>query len=972
MTSIGKALFSIFLVLIAATFIIYHSDAHVIDTNKETYQEAIQSASQLATAGLIDTSAVNNLYDGVRTEDADLPINYDTLETFRSNLSRLLESKRGNALGNVSNINIPMVGFVTYDYILGVTYGDEYKTSSALAKLQDSIKSEDYLNKSLYEQYNLTMDNRGTYLIPMGYTYYSESVNGASNLSNKVWYFTLGDIIYVTDPANAKLNDKDTTKIDVNKQTYVVYSDDSIGSNGCTLVKLDSITKSIIDTDKDGKPDSDTIFDISSYIRSIGFNKISELKEWVLMTSINEYLTMYSGSSFNRTSDNTGRGLEFSLSASKYSADKNDFVSNSSVITGPGMFAIVDLYSGSGSNQRLFDRVASFGGSELVKRTSTSINTTHGNPDGTGPGGGEVDPDNPSKPPVGPTDPEQAIIKLSYSPGLHGSGTTATQSLISLKGKPVTFQISKSTFSPDLNFKFKCWNSKADGTGDTYYPGQVIDLTADLKLYAIWEDVRDIYYIRYYSDGILVGTESCRDGDELYVNFTPIKDGSKLYGWSDAEGNKVIKFNIGQKLIMTQDYELHAVWDTDAELLVTASDEEFIYDGKSHNVTVECNDINATIKIIYKDAEGKQLLNPTDVGEYTVEIEAKSGFREARSKAKIVIQPKELSIVTGSDSKRYDGTPLTNSEATINGLVDGERLDILVTGSQLEVGTSPNYYLLDWVTAKENNYTIIEKIGKLEVLPQLQYVDITINVQIKGLSTEELNQVKSKIALSTYDDPFDSGDGENEFEKNYSISDATIHENTITWVIQTRYNHLLDVMPTNTSLDGKEVSFSIERTQSILADGTKSVNYVLTYENIKKPDIVPYLINYDTGAYEVGEKARLYICIDNKADREINAVINLDSIRDPGLRIDKATIVNSEHLSSDIAELTISGNNINVTIPNRNANKNIYEIIIRLDITVQSVNEMLLNYSITADGMTSTSSNTWINALDDVETVPGV
>ena len=98
----------------------------------------------------------------------------------------------------------------------------------------------------------------------------------------------------------------------------------------------------------------------------------------------------------------------------------------------------------------------------------------------------------------------------------------------------------------------------------------------------------------------------------------------------------------------------------------------------------------------------------------------------------------------------------------------------------------------------------------------------------------------------------------------------------------------------------------------------------------------------------------------------------MDNIRDPGLRIDKATIVNSEQLSSDIAELTISGNNINVTIPNRNANKNIYEIIIRLDITVQSVNEMLLNYSITADGMTSTSSNTWINALDDVETVPGV
>ena len=75
-------------------------------------------------------------------------------------------------------------------------------------------------------------------------------------------------------------------------------------------------------------------------------------------------------------------------------------------------------------------------------------------------------------------------------------------------------------------------------------------------------------------------------------------------------------------------------------------------------------------------------------------------------------------ITTPDASKVYDGDPLT-AEGSISGLVEGETVSFITTGTQTEVGTSDNTYILEWTgSAKKSNYTIKDTKGKLTVVPQ--------------------------------------------------------------------------------------------------------------------------------------------------------------------------------------------------------------------------------------------------------------
>lgn len=103
------------------------------------------------------------------------------------------------------------------------------------------------------------------------------------------------------------------------------------------------------------------------------------------------------------------------------------------------------------------------------------------------------------------------------------------------------------------------------------------------------------------------------------------------------------------------------------------------------------------------------------------------------------IEPLPLNITTPSDSKKYDGIPLTKSEGAtldhsywtknIGGawtaaetagpgevtLGTGDKITFNVTGSQTEVDSSDNTYSIEWGTAKSSNYKITEDLGTLEV-----------------------------------------------------------------------------------------------------------------------------------------------------------------------------------------------------------------------------------------------------------------
>ena len=80
------------------------------------------------------------------------------------------------------------------------------------------------------------------------------------------------------------------------------------------------------------------------------------------------------------------------------------------------------------------------------------------------------------------------------------------------------------------------------------------------------------------------------------------------------------------------------------------------------------------------------------------------------------VTPRELTVTTESASKPYDGTSLT-APGRVEGLVDGETVELRLTGSQTEVGSSDNTYELAWTgSARQANYTVADgELGKLTV-----------------------------------------------------------------------------------------------------------------------------------------------------------------------------------------------------------------------------------------------------------------
>ena len=114
---------------------------------------------------------------------------------------------------------------------------------------------------------------------------------------------------------------------------------------------------------------------------------------------------------------------------------------------------------------------------------------------------------------------------------------------------------------------------------------------------------------------------------------------------------------------------------------------------------------------------GRQTSVGTSVNTYTIDwgTADRSNYEVSEDLGTLTVTPASATITTGSASKTYDGTPLTNSEASISGLVAGETATVTATGTITEVGSTVNTYTIDWGTAAPGNYTVSEDLGTLQV-----------------------------------------------------------------------------------------------------------------------------------------------------------------------------------------------------------------------------------------------------------------
>ncbi len=109
-------------------------------------------------------------------------------------------------------------------------------------------------------------------------------------------------------------------------------------------------------------------------------------------------------------------------------------------------------------------------------------------------------------------------------------------------------------------------------------------------------------------------------------------------------------------------------------------------------------------------------------------------------------------------SKVYDGTALTNNNGSIQGLEAGHKANLIVNGSQTNVGTSANTYSLTILDVNNNDitnkYLIINNLGTLTVTRSLIEIELknimsTDDVILSNLNPDEWFEITNLSELQT-------------------------------------------------------------------------------------------------------------------------------------------------------------------------------------------------------------------------------
>lgn len=223
---------------------------------------------------------------------------------------------------------------------------------------------------------------------------------------------------------------------------------------------------------------------------------------------------------------------------------------------------------------------------------------------------------------------------------------------------------------------------------------------------------------------------------------------------------------------------------------ITVTDpENSIYDGNEHinGLTVTDSKLNTTL------AEGTDYTltysgNLINVGTVTITIKGIGNYTGEFTKTYQIL-PREYTVTTNTDSKVYDGNPLT-AGGTVNNLVKDETVVFTITGSQTNVGTSDNTYELKFEgTAKAKNYTHgKDSIGTLTVTkqsiaPDPEHPETYKEVTITSPSDEVYDGKEHKWIPTVTDKEENELVAKTDYEVTYSTTDFTNVTGTITVTI---------------------------------------------------------------------------------------------------------------------------------------------------------------------------------------------
>ena len=156
--------------------------------------------------------------------------------------------------------------------------------------------------------------------------------------------------------------------------------------------------------------------------------------------------------------------------------------------------------------------------------------------------------------------------------------------------------------------------------------------------------------------------------------------------------------------------------DTNGIEVSNPSDSE--YDGKPHVNPITVRDAKTNADLVENtDYTLTYSGDTTNVGTVTITVKGIGNYTGEFTKT-YEITPRPYTVTTESAEKVYDGTPLT-AGGSIDGIAEGDVVEVHTTGSQTDVGESKNTYELVWKGARKDNYQLKEEtLGTLKVTEQ--------------------------------------------------------------------------------------------------------------------------------------------------------------------------------------------------------------------------------------------------------------
>lgn len=268
-------------------------------------------------------------------------------------------------------------------------------------------------------------------------------------------------------------------------------------------------------------------------------------------------------------------------------------------------------------------------------------------------------------------------------------------------------------------------DGEQDGTPDKYQIRIKYAAGANGTVDGDTEEFHTVYTFDRADDGTISNVKESPATPIAKVSPNPV-DGYAFVNWTSGDESYANTDEIKSLSIM-KDTTFTANFTRDFST-ITVSPYEGEYDGQEHNVTV-----NGTIKgdKVEYSLDGGQTyelgiaFGVADVtlrnnGVYNVTVRVTNGGVSDEYESTIKITPRPITITTGSATKTYDGTPLTNSEIEITkgSLVNESDLEYRTNGTITDAGTADNSILTIGTIEMQTNYDITVEEGTLTVTPR--------------------------------------------------------------------------------------------------------------------------------------------------------------------------------------------------------------------------------------------------------------